>query len=204
MASYSEPQDQLQSVALSEGWGWAPYDVPPPPPPLPVAPIGKRILAYLLDVVLEVIVIGIPMVASSVWFVVQASDQRGNGPSAGAVGALVVLWLVLAALGIIYRPVCEARCGKTVGKAMMKLRVVMEDGRPCTGLAAFLRYLLFLVDGLLSGLVGLLIAILDDTGRYQRLGDRVAHTVVVDDVAYSARFGATADRARPAPDLLTG
>ncbi len=196
---YSEPQDQLQARAFAEGWAWAPYGVPPPPP-LPVAPIGKRILAYLIDVVLEGIVIVIPMVATFVWVAVQASAQRGNRPGPVAVGALVVLWLVLIALGILYRPVCEARWGKTLGKAVMKLRVVMEDGRPCTGWAAFLRYLLFLVDGLLNGVVGLLIAVLDDTGRYQRLGDRVAHTVVVDDVAYGALLGGAVGHAWPAPD----
>ncbi len=114
---------------------------------LPVAPLGRIIVAYLIDAVLEMIFLGVPIVVIGLWLAIELFSSRpGRRPEIPGIAVLVVAGVVLSILGILYRPVCETRWGKTIGKAVMNLRVVMEDGRPCTGTAAVLRYLLFVVD----------------------------------------------------------
>jgi uncharacterized RDD family membrane protein YckC len=85
--------------------------------------------------------------------------------------------LLLIALGIGYYVVCESAAGATLGKHMVGIRVVSEDGQALTFGAAVVRNLLRLVDALFFYLVGFVFAILSTSG--QRLGDRAAHTIVV-------------------------
>jgi uncharacterized RDD family membrane protein YckC len=75
----------------------------------------------------------------------------------------------------VYFVVFEWLFGATPGKAT-KLRVVKIDGSPCTLGAAAVRGFLRLVDGLFFGLVA---AISMREPRKQRLGDRLARTLVV-------------------------
>ncbi len=49
-------------------------------------------------------------------------------------------------LTIFHFTLFEWLCGATVGKYIMGMRVIMDDGRPCTLIAAFIRSLLRLVD----------------------------------------------------------
>jgi uncharacterized RDD family membrane protein YckC len=71
----------------------------------------------------------------------------------------------------------EASRGATLGKMLMGLRVVKEDGSAVDVQAALIRNILRIVDGFFFYLVGAILVWKSD--RKQRLGDRVAHTVVV-------------------------
>lgn len=86
-------------------------------------------------------------------------------------------FLLLIALGLGYYIVCEAATGATLGKRMVGIRVVGEDGEHVTFGAAVVRNLLRVVDALFFYLVGFVSAILSTRG--QRLGDRAARTIVV-------------------------
>jgi uncharacterized RDD family membrane protein YckC len=82
------------------------------------------------------------------------------------------------ALALTYFFVAEATTGRTLGKRLMGLRVVMRDGRPAPANAVAARTVLRLIDALpgawmLGGLTMLLTG-----GRRQRLGDLAAGTVV--------------------------
>lgn len=85
------------------------------------------------------------------------------------------LWFVLA-LG--YHTVAEWQFGKTIGKALVNIRVTSDDGSSLTLGNSLIRNVVRLVDWLpglyLIGIVG--IAVSD---RQQRLGDRLAGTTVV-------------------------
>ena len=85
-------------------------------------------------------------------------------------------WLLLALI-LGYYIVCESATGATLGKRMVGIRVVGEDGEQVTFGAAVVRNLLRLVDAFFFYLVGFFFAILSTRG--QRLGDRAAHTIVV-------------------------
>ena len=80
-------------------------------------------------------------------------------------------------LYILYYTVFEGLYGATAGKLILGMRVVKENGEPCDLRAAFIRALYRYIDGFFFALPALnsMKAPLN-----QRLGDKAAHTIVVD------------------------
>ena len=73
----------------------------------------------------------------------------------------------------------ESGGGQTVGKKLLKLRVLRADGRPAGMREIAVRTVLRVVDGIGAYIVGLIVMLA--TGqRRQRLGDLAAGTIVVD------------------------
>ena len=90
-------------------------------------------------------------------------------------GVPMLLWVVI---GVGYYIVLEAQAGATLGKRIVGLRVVrLEGGGPIGWQASVTRNLLRLVDGFFFYLVGAIIVWSSD--KKQRLGDKVAETVVI-------------------------
>lgn len=103
-----------------------------------------------------------------------ASGVETNLEGAPAMAALV-LWLGLA---IGYHALLEWRFGKTVGKYLVSIEVIEDDGSSPTLRAAIVRNLLRIVDWLpLFYVVGIVALVASD--RKKRIGDRVGGTVVV-------------------------
>ena len=67
--------------------------------------------------------------------------------------------------------------GQSLGKMVMKTRVVKADGTTPTLGAYLLRWLIFIVDGPLLGYMGILVIAI--TKNHQRLGDLAAGTMVI-------------------------
>jgi uncharacterized RDD family membrane protein YckC len=137
------------------------------------AGIPLRFVAVLLDLVLVLfplaIVVGLMTGGGS--------TESGSGNANVAVDVTGgAAWLLLA-LVVGYYVVCEAATGMTLGKRIVGIRVVAEDGRHITVGAAVVRNLLRLIDALVFYLVGFLFAV--SSRRGQRLGDRAAHTIVI-------------------------
>ncbi|QLH80628.1 RDD family protein [Halosimplex pelagicum] len=86
-----------------------------------------------------------------------------------------VLWFALA-LG--YHTLAEWRYGRTIGKALVKIRVTGGDGSPPSLRAAAVRNVLRLVDWLPAFYVVGILAVFA-SGESRRIGDRVAGTAVV-------------------------
>ena len=119
--------------------------------------VGLRFLALLIDSVIIGLVAGL------------LSVLLRNAP--GVSGTLIAI------ITFAYFIVMEATQGATLGKMARGLRVVKTDGTPISWSESVIRNLLRIIDGLFGYLVG---AILIWTSPLkQRLGDRVAHTVVV-------------------------
>jgi len=76
----------------------------------------------------------------------------------------------------IYFILFEWLYGATPGKLILGMRVIMEDGKPCTFGAACIRALLRYIDGLLFGLPAY--ASMKEP-LLQRIGDKSAKTIVV-------------------------
>jgi uncharacterized RDD family membrane protein YckC len=136
----------------------------------------------------------------------------GGGALVGSVettqklGVGLLLLLVFAAQWI-YFVAWEAMKGTTPGKMALGLRVVTTEGRPVGFVEAALRNLLRAADALPIGyVVGVVTMVL--SGRFQRLGDLVAGTLVVIPermrVAGSVVLWppATADEWRDVPDVV--
>jgi len=137
------------------------------------AGLPLRFVAVLLDAVIVFFPAGIVVGLLSGGGYTETGDGYAN---AGINVGGNAFWLLLA-LGLGYYVVCEAATGATLGKRMVGIRVVGEDGEHLTFGAAVVRNLLRLVDCLFFYLVGAIFALTSPRG--QRLGDRAAHTLVV-------------------------
>jgi uncharacterized RDD family membrane protein YckC len=90
-------------------------------------------------------------------------------------GGPFFIWLLIA---IGYYTALEARPGQTFGKRLINLKVVkLEGAGPIDMQAAIVRNVLRLVDGFLFYLIGAIAVWASE--KKQRLGDRVAGTIVV-------------------------
>lgn len=88
-----------------------------------------------------------------------------------------LLSFVLAIVGtIVYETVCEGLHGSTLGKMILSLVVVQEDGQPCGMRSALIRSLAYFVDSLFFGLIGYMT--MQKTPQQQRYGDQWANTIV--------------------------
>ena len=127
---------------------------------------NRRVLAALVD-------LGI-VIAGSVVILVAADALSGDpGEIRGALGAVILGW------ALYYHFAMESGDGQTVGKRLMKLRVVLADGRPAGLPEIAVRTVLRIIDGIGGYIVGLIVMLA--TGqRRQRLGDLAAGTIVVD------------------------
>jgi uncharacterized RDD family membrane protein YckC len=143
--------------------------------------VGLRFLALLIDTIVLVVLL-CPLVV-----LVIVTSRNGEVDSTSGANLLLNCLSIILTIG--YFVVLEGKFGATFGKMALGLRVVREDGSALDWTAAVIRNLLRIVDGLFVYLVG---AILIWTSPLkQRLGDRLAKTVVV-------RKDATI--AAPAPD----
>jgi uncharacterized RDD family membrane protein YckC len=125
--------------------------------------LGERILARLLD---SLFIIPLVLIVAII------------APVSTTVA--VVLGIIFGALGFVfYDLLCEVFFnGQSLGKKIMKIRVISLDGGRPRFSQFLLRWLFRIVDFALGGgLVALLCAALSD--KTQRVGDLVAGTVIV-------------------------
>ncbi|MGZ4904327.1 MAG: RDD family protein [Halobacteriota archaeon] len=106
---------------------------------------------------------------------VNSTVQQISGALSAGLASAAVITLIVA---FLYYTILEGRYGQTLGKWFVKIKVVKEDtGAPINYTDAAIRTILRIIDGLIDYLIG---AILIWTShKKQRLGDRLAHTVVV-------------------------
>jgi uncharacterized RDD family membrane protein YckC len=139
------------------------------------AGIPLRFVAVLLDTV--IVLFPLAILVGLMTGGAYAESTPGSANAGVAVGGRAI-WLLLV-VAVAYYVLCEALTGKTLGKKMVGIRVVGDDGKHLSASAAVVRNLLRLIDAFVFYLVGFLFAVQSPHG--QRLGDRVAGTVVVRD-----------------------
>jgi uncharacterized RDD family membrane protein YckC len=124
---------------------------------------NRRVLAAVVDLV----IVGIGGA------VILAAGDSLSGDRQGALSAVVLGW------ALYYYFALESGGGQTLGKKLLKLRVVRADGRPAGMGEIAVRTILRVVDGIGMYIVGLIVMLV--TGeRRQRIGDLAASTIVVD------------------------
>ncbi len=130
---------------------------------------GRRVVATIVDGV----VLGLLFAVMSMLF--GSSAAQGGQVSASLNGLPFLIYLVLV---VAYYILMEGYLGQTVGKMLLGIMVVREDNGEVPGLGgAAIRTALRIVDGIFAYLVAF-IAVLASP-KNQRLGDLVAHTLVV-------------------------
>jgi len=128
-----------------------------------------RLLAYLIDFVIRSALLVVALVLAI------AGGTTGMG------GVTFGLWLILwFAIDWAYFGLSEGYFrGKTLGKHLFGLRVIQEAGYPITLWGALLRNIVRAADSLSlygAGFITMFVA-----GRFRRLGDLVARTVVIEE-----------------------
>lgn len=139
---------------------------------VPLAGLGERALAYLLDLGVLLLIAVAALFIYNVW----GDLQQDIGALSGL--GTVLFGLALFGVAVSYDVLFETLGGgRTLGKRALKLRVLQASGRPPDLLASLLRNVMRLVDMLPFGYaVGTVALFLTGT---RRLGDLVADTFVV-------------------------
>ena len=167
--------EQGTAVAL------APSSTPSPTysPPSPLGDLGSRIVAGIVDYVIIGIVAGVLAILLFVGTIASVVAGPGmaygiSGWVGGVLGILGVMWL----LWLIYFTYFEGTSGQTIGKKLMHIRVIKENGSRCDFGSALVRNILRIIDHL-PFLYILGIILIAATEKRQRLGDMLAKTIVV-------------------------
>jgi uncharacterized RDD family membrane protein YckC len=129
----------------------------------PLASVGDRILAYLFD---RVVIIAFMIAVGTFLYYTNARNE----------------WIWIALLGfpyLFYSVFFEIFMnGQTLGKYLLKIRVIRLNGTPATIGDYVLRWVFAIIDfGFLGGAIAVILVAAG--GKGQRLGDLVAGTTVI-------------------------
>lgn len=130
----------------------------------PVAGLGERIAARLIDLAaffglyMLVILLAVLIRTETIFF---------------------ILLIALGAIYVFYNLICEVFMnGQSLGKRLMKIKVISIDGSQASIGQYFIRWLFRLVDFALTAQIGGLIAVAVSEKK-QRIGDMVAGTTLI-------------------------
>jgi uncharacterized RDD family membrane protein YckC len=143
---------------------------------LNLASLGQRVGAFVIDILITYITL-----TATLAFIAQLSGFGGEGTIWIAGG----LFLLLISYHLVMEFLFE---GQSVGKMMVGIRVIREDGRSGSFFNYFMRWILRPVDiAATFGVVAIVSVAV--TGKQQRLGDILAGTVVVRTRSNAAKIG---------------
>jgi uncharacterized RDD family membrane protein YckC len=169
---------------------------------LPIAGIGFRSMAYLIDALL-LFAAGVVLFFITSFLIpdLLRAAQSLSGIERAAFGliAFALIWGYWTGMELAWR-------GQTVGKRLMKIRVVKSDGSPIGLFESAVRNLLRIIDFMPACYPVGLISMLVDS-RHRRLGDLVAGTMLVrEETIDLSRYAAARSSELPAQEveLLTG
>ncbi|HYA33047.1 MAG TPA: RDD family protein [Candidatus Bathyarchaeia archaeon] len=138
--------------------------------------VSIRFVAQLVDVIILGIIMWVLSFTGAGTVTFDAST--GQISTSPFLGLLVLIDLLIA---FLYFTILEGRIGQTVGKMLLKIKVVKQaTGASISYGDAAVRTILRIIDLIPFFVPYLLAAVLIwSSENKQRLGDRVAHTVVV-------------------------
>lgn len=138
----------------------------------------------------EIIKTAVTMQYQGIWirFISFLIDTIVLGVLIGAIGSILGFSVVSRTAGwgfgllsfiifLAYFTYMERSNGQTIGKMVTKIKVVREDGGKIDMNQAFTRNILRVIDGLFAYLIGAILIWRSD--KKQRLGDRIAKTIVI-------------------------
>jgi uncharacterized RDD family membrane protein YckC len=137
------------------------------------ASVGERILAYLVDFLIKtayLIVVGY-----FVFDLMGLANVLDNLDQWSAIAIVVLFLLPYMFYTLVFESLLE---GQTLGKRLLKIKVVKIDGYQASFGDYLIRWILRIIDVFFSsGIVGLITMVVND--KTQRLGDISAGTAVI-------------------------
>ena len=139
----------------------------------------KRLFAFIIDMAFCVVVSLLPLVIGVVLSNAVPQHPEGLDYVIGAILILLILALALTIVGtfLLYFPILEGRYGRTLGKRLLGLRVVRENGTSIGFKEAFLRRLSFYFE-----FIAIDALFIPFTAKKQRAFDLIAQTVVIEEI----------------------
>lgn len=141
-----------------------------------LAGLVNRVFAFAVDSLIMGLLMGTGLIVISLASITQASPELFK--TVGPLGGFVLFFGYHLFQEWLWN-------GKTVGKALFKIRVVRNNGQPIGFWEAFGRNLFRVIDVYLSG-IGLICMMFNRSEK--RFGDFVAGTVVINDQPVSKPF----------------
>ena len=136
------------------------------------ASVSDRLLAQLIDMIIISIYF-----AFAIYILIQV-DESISFERRHPYWFYSTLFFGCFSPTIFYHPICEwLNHGQSIGKAVMKCRVVSVDGSTPTLGGYLLRWLLYPIDVFVSGGLGVIVIMFTDNN--QRMGDLAAGTMVI-------------------------
>lgn len=125
--------------------------------------IWRRGIAYLIDIIIVVVAMYI-MILLNIF---------------GGIVILDILFIILLlALPLLYFIILETAYGQTLGKKILKIKVVKGDGNKANWFSCIIRNIFRFIDVLpFIYLLGIILILV--TNNKQRLGDIIAGTIII-------------------------
>ena len=138
----------------------------------------KRLFAFIIDMAFCVLVFLLSFVIGLVLNNAVPQHPEGLDDVIGAILIFLVLALALTVVGtfLLYFPMLEGRYGRTLGKRLLGLRVIRENGTSIGFKEAFLRRLPFYFDFIVIDVL-----FIPFTAKKQRGFDLIAQTLVIEE-----------------------
>ncbi len=138
-----------------------------------LASVGERVVAHVIDLVIKLAYAGIV-----VWILSGMRNDSGFMDDWDD-WSIISVYVLLLFPAIFYTLILESLFeGQTIGKKVMKIRVVKIDGYQASFVDYLIRWFFRIIDlNMLSGFIALIAVIVSEKG--QRLGDMTAGTSVI-------------------------
>ncbi|HET6178515.1 MAG TPA: RDD family protein [Candidatus Sulfotelmatobacter sp.] len=141
------------------------------------APFWIRLLARLIDFVIHYLT---GFIAGLIFVFLLAVASGGQPPLwvLRRISVIHVPVFIAALFGAVaYQVICTSIYGSTLGKLLLSLQVVKDDGSLCPPKSAIIREVAYFVDAMFFGIVGYM-AVRGDI-QQKRYGDQWAGTIVM-------------------------
>ena len=142
------------------------------------ADVINRIVAIIIDNVILWVVMFLILLPLGIGTMMM--DSVMNPMAAAQMWGASMIAIVLGVLiNLGYFVYFEGTTGQTIGKKIVNIKVVREDGKPMDYMTALVRTVLRVIDGIGFYIVGLIVLLASKDK--QRIGDMAAKTLVVKD-----------------------